>query len=85
MPRFAVSTGDGNMGVSHMYPDGYIEAPTLDAALTEAISTYAALLPEPDYTDGDDEQASAVWDETAGAPALNGGAAFIIEVWPEEE
>ncbi len=86
MKRFDYSIGDGNQGVSRMYPDGWAEADEINAALDHAIAPYTAQYGEPDGIDGDAESGYAVfWDEIDGAPALNGGAALIIEVWAHED
>lgn len=42
MQRYAFSTGNGNDGVSHMYPDGHVEAETLDEAVELALDAIGA-------------------------------------------
>lgn len=85
MPRYDYSIGDGNMGVSHMHPDGWVEAPEISPAIDHAIAPYVAEYGEPDTVDGEGDSLSAVWYETDGAPALNGSAALIIDVWLHEQ
>ena len=86
MPKFNYSIGDGNEGVSRMFPSGSIEALTVDRALDVATSDYVKEFGVPDSVDYvDSGEVSAVWYEIEGAPALNGGAALIIEVWREDD
>ena len=84
MPKFEYAAGDGNDGFSRMFPDGELEAETLGEAFALVLADYAGQCGEPDYTDGDEDELQAVWDELEGAPALNGGAALIVVVWEAE-
>lgn len=84
MPKFNYSIGDGNDGVSRMYPNGSLDTPDIDAAYDAAVALYVKEYGAPDDISGDDSELAAVWYEIEGAPALNGGAALIIEVWLSE-
>lgn len=85
MARFAISVGDGNEGVSHIFPDYVGEGDEINAMLDAALAQYAEF-GEPDFIDGDAENGySLVWYEIDGSPALNGGAALIVDVFPFED
>lgn len=85
MPRYDYSIGDGNDGVSHAYPTGWVDAPEISPAIDHAIAEYVKAYGEPDTVDGEGDNLSAVWYEIDGAPALNGGAALIVDVWIHED
>ncbi len=85
MAKFAIASGDGNMGVSHIFPDFIGEGDEINSMLNAALAQYAQY-GEPDAIDGDAEGGySLVWYEIDGAPALNDGAALIVDVFPFDD